>query len=372
MPSIACLEPDSGFGGAAGLVPAEPPNDELTPSSAERRLRGRLVAGRYLIQRMVGAGAMGYVYRALRVDLGVPCAVKVMRDPAASEPTARAREAVARFQLEAHALSRLRHPNIVQLLDFGRDADADLWYLVTEHLDGRDWTEVLDEGSALPTPRIVALMRQLCAALQHAHEAGVVHRDVKPDNLRLVPCSAPGGNSTERVKLLDFGTAILVSGASSAMGAPPGQAGLRPQTPPPMGAPPGQAGLRPQTPPPWEDFAAADLERPVMGTPAYMSPEQATGRGVDARSDIYSCGVLLFEMATGRLPFDDAPPIALAAAHVEQEPPAPSSFHAGIDPELEALILRCLRKDPAERPRSARDLRDALDRLAGALQARRP
>ncbi|WP_437581369.1 protein kinase domain-containing protein [Sorangium sp. So ce887] len=369
------------------------PLDAGLPSS-ERFLRGRLLGGRYLVEHMIGAGAMGRVYRARHLGLGRACAVKIIRERVASPRAAggagrrvcttrvaspprregpglrgssgvsersrtdarsrsgggaRAGDAVLRFHVEALAASRLDHPNIVRVLDFGceptealgagaggREPEPpSLWYLVTEHLDGEDLIDLLNATPILPAERIVAIMRQLCSALQHAHDAGVIHRDVKPENIRLVPRVDDDGAPFEQVKLLDFGTAKLLHDERS--GAFPGA---------PLLAMP------------------ADDGRLVIGTPAYMSPEQAAGQPVDARSDIYACGVLLFEMATGRLPFERPTPIALAAAHVESPPPLPSALHPAIDPDLEALILQCLRKNPDDRLQSARALREALAHVA--------
>ncbi|XYI03478.1 serine/threonine-protein kinase [Sorangium sp. So ce1128] len=373
------------------------PLDAGLPSS-ERFLRGRLLGGRYLVEQMIGAGAMGRVYRARHVGLGRACAVKIIRERAAS-PRARgevshracttrgsaaprrmdldprgssgvsersrtdersrsggalAGDAVRRFHVEALAASRLDHPNIVRVLDFGCEpaealgagggsaAPPSLWYLVTEHLDGEDLIDLLNAEPILPAERIVAIMRQLCAALQHAHDAGVIHRDVKPENIRLVPRVGDDGAPIEQVKLLDFGTAKLLhdDGPGALAGAP--------------------------------RLAVLDEDcgRLVIGTPAYMSPEQAAGQAVDARSDIYACGVLLFEMATGRLPFERPTPVALAAAHVDSPPPRPGALQPTIDPDLEALILQCLRKNPDERPQSARALREALAHIA--LRLARP
>ncbi|WP_437718846.1 protein kinase [Sorangium sp. So ce448] len=375
---------------------ASAPLDAGLPSS-ERFLRGRLLGGRYLVEQMIGAGAMGRVYRARHLGLGRACAVKVIHERVAAQRVGggashrvcttrvaasprgegaahrgssgvsersrsdersrsggvRAGDAVLRFHVEALAASRLDHPNIVRVLDFGCEpvslhgalggtsggheaAPPSLWYLVTEHLDGEDLIDLLNAAPILPPERIVSIMRQLCSALQHAHDAGVIHRDVKPENIRLVPRIDDDGAPFEQVKLLDFGTAKLLHDDRS-----------------------GAFGGSPLLPVPDEDGG-----RLVIGTPAYMSPEQAAGQRVDARSDVYACGVLLFEMATGRLPFERPTPVALAAAHVESPPPRPSALHPAFDPDLEALILQCLRKNPDDRPQSARALREALGYIA--------
>jgi serine/threonine-protein kinase len=299
------------------------------------KIEGRLLGGRYRVGRLLGAGAMGRVHLATHVELARACAVKVIAAERASDadasPPVDVADAVARFRVEAMAASRLDHPNVLRVLDFGCEAEDGLWWLVTEHLEGEDLIDVMAADAWLSTPRITSIGRQLCAALQHAHDRGVVHRDVKPENIRLVRRPADDGRVVEVVKLVDFGTAAFDAGAPEADNGP----------------------------------------RVVMGTPAYMSPEQATGRAVDGRSDLYSCGVLLFELATGRLPFLDATPFDLAVAHIECEPPAPRSIQPGVDPELEAVIQWCLRKNPAERPQSARALRDALGRVAARARERR-
>jgi serine/threonine-protein kinase len=305
---------------------------------------------------------MGVVYAAEHLELGRPCAVKVIRGPmestsgpATTQRVIRARpaaqdaahrracrlapsseqprgdvlDAVARFRMEARAASRLDHPNVMRVLDFGRDHDDDddLYYLVTEQLEGKDLIDVLNAHALLPLPRAIDIARQLCAALAHAHERGVVHRDIKPENLRLVRREADDGRLVEIVKLLDFGTAQI------------------------------------------DGVTAGTL---VIGTPAYMSPEQAAGAPVDHRSDLYSCGVLLFEMVTGRLPFERGSATELAAAHLGSRPPLPSAINPDVDREVESIVLWCLRKRPAERPQSAREVREALDRIVRRTARRLP
>ena len=303
---------------------AVPPSPD-TMSSA-RRLVGRVLGGKYLVGPLVGSGAMGRVYRARHLALSRTCAIKVILYPL-HEPGGEApiEEAAARFKIEALAASRLDHPNILRVLDFGREVSDGLWYLVTEHLEGEDLEDVIDAERVLAPERIADLMMQACSALQHAHDRGVVHRDLKPQNLRVVLREDEGGRMCETIKIVDFGAAQINGGDDD-----------EPDREPPSGT------------------------RVILGTPAYMAPEQASGCKVDGRADIYACGVLLFEMATGRLPFELSSPIELAEAHIERTPPAPRSFVPDLDPELESIILWCLRKDPAERPQSARELREAL------------
>ncbi len=291
------------------------------PPSSGSSIEGRTLGGRYRVGRVIGAGAMGRVFAAEHVDLGRACAVKVIRQPddeRGERDALECAETIARFRTEALAASRMDHPNVLRVLDFGREPDG-MHYLVTEQLDGIDLIDLMSQEERLEPPRAARIVRQICSALQHAHDRGVVHRDIKPENVRVVRREGDDGKVTEVVKLLDFGTAFLSDGT-----APSG--------------------------------------RLVIGTPAYMSPEQASGDRVDARTDVYAMGVLMFELATGRLPFERSSAVALAAAHIECPPPAPSSLDERVSPALESIILSCLQKDPSKRPQSARRLRDALDR----------
>ncbi|APR78154.1 serine/threonine protein kinase [Minicystis rosea] len=295
------------------------------PPSA--RLSGRILGGRYRVGGLLGAGAMGRVYRAEHVDLGRSCAVKVIHRPDDDEDGA---ESEARFRVEALAAARLDHPNVLRILDFGREPHDGLLYLVTEQLDGVDLADTLATDGPFPLARLARVGRGICAALQHAHDRGVVHRDLKPENVLLVRGTGDDGEAVEEVKILDFGTALIDG----------------------------------------EDIGPEDV---VLGTPAYMSPEQAAGAVVDGRADIYALGVVLFELATGRLPFDRSTADALAAAHARLAPPRPSAVAPAIDRELESVILACLRKRPRDRPRDARAVRDLLGAaLASAAQEEPP
>jgi serine/threonine-protein kinase len=263
------------------------------------------------------------------------CAIKVIRqsfDDEDWDTLSDPEDAVARFRIEALAASRLDHPNVLRVLDYGCEPEDGLWFLVTEHLDGEDLADLLAAHGPLPSERAAGMAREVCAALQHAHKRGVIHRDVKPRNVRVVRREDDEGQEQEHVKLLDFGTAMLTAG-------------------------------------PGMDRSSDQI---LLGTPAYMSPEQASGQSIDGRSDIYACGVLLFEMVAGRLPFERSSPLELAAAHIHVRPPRPRSIQSSIDPELEGIILKCLRKDPADRPQSARELREALGRLLGRQAAGAP
>jgi serine/threonine-protein kinase len=276
------------------------------PPSAENHV-GRLIGGKLRMEQLVGAGGMGVVYRATHLGLRMPVAVKVLQ-----AGLQRDLEFCRRFQEEALAASRLDHPNLTRVLDFGQEPDG-LVYIAMEFLDGTDLGTLLDRDGRLPLPRIVEIMSQVCAGLSHMHARGMVHSDLKPDNLILVAGHDEDGQPIEVPKLCDFGIAVTRGAAVSE----------------------------------------------VLGTPAYMSPEQCSGEDLDARSDIYSCGVMLYEMATGRLPFETSDKEAMIAFHRNMDPRAPSRVHP-IDPRFESLILKALRKDRTVRQQSARELRIAL------------
>ena len=269
---------------------------------------------------------MGHVYLAEHLGLLKACAVKVIR--ATGDGPEHRDEALARFFIEAAALGRMDHPNVLRALDFGHEREHDTWYLVTELLGGEDLLDRIGRVGVMRADAIVPIALELCAALGHAHERGVVHRDVKPENIRLIPSEGRG----ERVKLMDFGTARVLSGHASA-------------------------------------------DRPdhvVIGTPAYMSPEQATGSEVDVRSDLYSLGVLLFEMATSQLPFHRRASAPMSPLERAEQPPLPSSIVADIDPALESVVLWCMRRDPRDRPASASAVADALGSIGKSARRSRP
>jgi serine/threonine protein kinase len=278
------------------------------------QLVGRAIAGGKLrIESLIGAGGVGSVYRASHRDLRIPIAVKVLHAHFQQDL-----EFCRRFHAEALAASRLDHPNLMRVLDFGQESDG-LLYLAMEHLDGKCFADILLDGVALPLPRIIDVMMQICAGLAHAHARGIVHRDIKPDNIVLVVNTDDDERPDELVKVCDFGIAVQ------------------------------------QT----DDLAS----KAVVGTPAYMSPEQCRGESLDGRSDVYSCGVMLYELATGQMPFTAPTPVALLNRHMNVEPLAPSLIAPAVDPRLEAIILKALAKDPEDRQQSMRDLRRELGAL---------
>ena len=260
---------------------------------------GRVLGNRYRVLSRLGEGGMGTVYLCEHAVLQRRFAVKVLRPDLAAEA-----ELVDRFRNEAIAASRIGQENVVDVLDFGTEEDGALYY-VMEALDGRSLGAVIREDGPLPVARALDVLDQLCRALGAAHARGVVHRDVKPDNVFLVRREGAG----ERVKILDFGI--------SHVPAPGGERITR-------------AGA-------------------LIGTPEYMAPEQATGSAVDARSDVYAVGVLAFEMLTGTLPIVEKTAIATLVAHQTRTPDPPSARVAAIPPEVDALVLRALAKCPGDR-----------------------
>lgn len=263
----------------------------------------RVLVGRYELGELLGQGGMSVVYRATDLRLARPVAVKVLREQFAADP-----EFVERFEREARAAARLSHPNIVAVYDVGSDEGT--YFMVMEYVPGEDLKAVIRRQAPLRADRIVRIGEQLAAALDYAHRSGVVHRDVKPHNLLL----GPG----DELKVADFGIAVALGVPSLT-----------------------QSGV-------------------VLGTPQYIAPEQALGRSGTPAADIYSAGVVLFELATGRVPFQAEHLLAVARMHVDQPPPIPSSLNPALPRDLEAIILRALDKDPAARFASAADLAAAL------------
>ena len=269
--------------------------------------------GQYRLQRRLGVGGMGEVWLAEHVLLRQARAVKIVRPEQAGR-----RDTLARFEREVMATARVRHRNIVEIYDYGRAADGTFYY-VMEYLAGLNLDDLVQRHGALPPGRAVSLLRQVCAALGAAHEIGLVHRDVKPENVIVCRCDG----DVDVVKLLDFG---LVKDVRSGAGE--------------------------------TRLTRTDT---LTGTPAFMSPEQIVGESrLDARSDIYGLGCLAFLLLTGRPPFGDRAVLATVAAHLHEPPVAPSRERPGLSPELDAVVLRCLAKARDDRYPDVESLDAAL------------
>ncbi|MBX3154548.1 MAG: protein kinase [Deltaproteobacteria bacterium] len=303
--------------GSGGRPPPVPP--KIQGEDPDERV-GR-VLGSYRIDELLGKGGMGYVFRAEHVKLGREVALKLLRSD-----YSRRRDAVARFFQEARTVNRVRHRNIVDVTDFV-ELDDGTTFIIMELLRGQSLGRWARSGVDLP--RALAVLVQICDGLHAAHQVGVVHRDLKPDNVIVVPTS----DGAELVKLLDFGVAKLLNRDD-------------------------------------EDVGFQTAAGSVIGTPAYMSPEQAGGMLIDARSDIYSLGAIMYELFCGQPMFRGRSFGEYVRKHLTELPTLPRATPGGktIDPRLEALILRSIEKDPNGRFQNIVELRDALLGMLGGVE----
>ncbi|MBD8517261.1 Stk1 family PASTA domain-containing Ser/Thr kinase [Plantibacter sp. CFBP 8804] len=285
----------------------------------------RLLAGRYVVGDLIGRGGMSNVFRGVDTKLGRTVAIKVLKSTLATDPAFR-----SRFRQEAQAASRMAHPTIVRVYDAGEErvkdgSGHDLIepFIVMEYVEGRMLKDLIAEGP-VESEEAVRIAHSILTALEYSHRAGVVHRDIKPGNVMITTAGD--------VKVTDFGIARAVSDSSTTVA---------------------------QT-------------TAILGTAAYFSPEQAKGETVDARTDLYSTGVVLFEMLTGKAPFRGDTAVAVAYQHVSERPVKPSSINPKVSPALDQVVLRALAKDRFERYQSAVEFREDLDEAgAGHVPVRR-
>lgn len=281
-------------------------------------LVGTVVAEKFALESILGEGAMGRVYRARQLTLDKPVAVKILHHRLSGD-----RNTVRRFHREARAASRLNHPNSLHIIDFGQNDG--ILYIAMELVEGRDLYELLKDDFPLSLERVVDLMGQVCLALDEAHAAGIVHRDLKPENIMVVRRR----DGQEQVKVCDFGIAKIQDPGDMDTSAPITLAGI------------------------------------VCGTPEYMSPEQCRGEELDGRTDLYSAGVILYQLTTKALPFVADSPLGVVTRQLTDDPVRPTLIRDDLEATraLEPIIMRALLKDRDERFHSARDLKAALERI---------
>lgn len=274
------------------------------------RMKGEVLNSRYELDDLIGSGGMADVYRARDLMLGRTVAVKVLHQQYARDPVY-----VERLHQEARAAANLNQPNIVSVFDWG--VEGDLHFIVMEYVEGFNLKEMILQGGVLMPERAVEIAVAICQGLEAAHSHGIIHRDIKPQNVIVT--------RTNQVKVMDFGIARAAGGSAMT-----------------------QTGT-------------------IMGTAQYISPEQAQGRSADPRSDLYSLGVLIYEMLTGKVPFDGETPVAIAYMHVREDPLPPSVLNPDISPELVSVVMKALAKNPENRYQNAREMQADLERcLEGA------
>jgi serine/threonine-protein kinase len=288
-------------------------------------LVGQMLTDRYRIDERISEGGMGTVYRATHVLMDKRVAIKVLHPSLAADD-----KIVARFSREARAASRISHPHALNVTDFG-ESESGVVFLVMEFLDGRTLKEVIHSDGPMPLSRAVEIIKQVSGALDAAHAEGVVHRDLKSDNIMLVE----GANGSDWAKVLDFGIAKIKETAG--------------HTDPGLTAP-----------------------NLIIGTPQYMSPEQCSqASAIDARSDIYSLGIIIYELLTGHVPFTGDSPTAIMMKHLQEPPPSVMEERDDLPPQVGMVITSALAKRPEDRFQSAGELSEALAAAAkGQMPAR--
>ncbi len=286
-------------------------------SRAADALIDTVIDRRYRVEALLGEGGMGFVYRVTHVELDKALAVKVLRSA-----NTRDEEVMARFRREAQSASNIGHEHIVDIIDFGTLPDGST-YFVMECLEGVDLIDTIDAAQRLPEDRAIHIARQVCLALGAAHDAGIVHRDLKPENVFLIQ----KGDDKDFVKVLDFGIAKVAN--------------------------------RPNR---------LTKEGEVLGTPHYMSPEQCAGGDIDHRTDIYSLGVLLYEMVTGHVPHDADTMMGILTKQMYEDALSPTVRVSKLSRELERIIMRALEKKPADRYQTMHELEADLARLREARE----
>src|SRR5947209_4026361 len=276
---------------------------------------GRVFQGRYEATRLIGEGGMGRVYLARQLDLGRQVVVKVMHDKIAADPKFR-----ERFERETLLMAQFQHPNAVTLYDASL-SDPLGPCIIMEYVRGVNLDHLLAKNGRFSAPRVGRLVGQLCDVLQAAHDAGIIHRDLKPANLMLVDPDSP----RERLKVMDFGLAKDLDATS------------------------------------FKKVTDANVDFAV-GTPGYICPEQVLGEEMDHRGDLYSVGVVMYELLTGRLPFTGPTSLDMLMAHAHQPPPSFAEVDVtDVPPTVEEVVMACLAKEPAHRPQSARELADRYE-----------
>src|SRR5215470_13505417 len=295
-----------------------------SPAAEADPLLGRIVNDRYRIVETIGQGGMGRVYKAMQSPLDRTVALKILAAGHDRDPNF-----YKRFFLEASVTAKLTHPNTITLYDYGRTEDG-IFFIAMEYLDGRTLSQAMQQDGALAQERVIHVAQQICRSLREAHALGIVHRDLKPANVMLL--RQPDDH--EFVKVLDFGLVKFFQGEN-------------------------------------QEGEITNVGT-FMGSPHYIAPEQARNQGPDQRCDIYSLGVLLYQMLTGKVPFTAPNPVDIILKHLHEAPVPPRQARPDlpIDPQLESIVLRCLAKERTERFQSMDDLLGALkvvrQQLAGS------